>query len=196
MKLVVAVAALSFVVVGCNLPWAAPPDDHPPVPPGIDGDLGVGGPLGPQPTFGTTVTATTPPPPLSGGTLVMLESGQGAVAADPDRDRLYVVDLLPAARLRATLPLSPGDEPGRGVEDGAGRVHVLARRGGVVLTVDVASAAITERKAVCPAPRGIAYEAASDRVHVACAGGELVSLPAAGGDAVRTLRLDRDLRDV
>ena len=56
--------------------------------------------------------------------------------------------------------------------------------------------AITERKPVCPAPRGIAYESSTDRVHVACAGGELVSLPAAGGDAVRTLRFDRDLRDV
>jgi hypothetical protein len=31
---------------------------------------------------------------------------------------------------------------------------------------------------------------------VACAGGELVSLPAAGGAATRTLTLDRDLRDV
>ena len=33
-------------------------------------------------------------------------------------------------------------------------------------------------------------------MHVACAGGELVSLPAAGGDAVRTVTLARDLRDV
>jgi mono/diheme cytochrome c family protein len=33
-------------------------------------------------------------------------------------------------------------------------------------------------------------------VHVACAGGELVSLPAAGGAAVRTVTFDRDLRDV
>src|SRR5439155_3445194 len=35
-----------------------------------------------------------------------------------------------------------------------------------------------------------------DLVHVACAGGELVSLPAAGGPATRALVLDRDLRDV
>jgi len=33
-------------------------------------------------------------------------------------------------------------------------------------------------------------------VHVACAGGELVSLAASGGNPVRTVRLDRDLRDV
>ena len=49
---------------------------------------------------------------------------------------------------------------------------------------------------VCAAPRGLAYDAAADLVHVACAGGELVSLPAAGGAATRTLRLDSDLRDV
>ena len=31
---------------------------------------------------------------------------------------------------------------------------------------------------------------------MACAGGELVTLPAAGGAPTRTLQLDRDLRDV
>ena len=45
-------------------------------------------------------------------------------------------------------------------------------------------------------PRGVAYDPASDLVHVACMGGELVSFPAAGGAATRTLQLPRDLRDV
>ncbi len=49
---------------------------------------------------------------------------------------------------------------------------------------------------MCATPRGIAYDAKTDRVHVACADGQLISLPAAGGAAVRTLKLDRDLRDV
>jgi hypothetical protein len=47
---------------------------------------------------------------------------------------------------------------------------------------------------VCAEPRGIAVD--GELLHVACSTGELVSLPAAGGAAVRTLRLDRDLRDV
>ena len=47
-----------------------------------------------------------------------------------------------------------------------------------------------------PLPAGSPIRRATDQVHVACAGGELVSLPAAGGDATRTLTLDRDLRDV
>jgi mono/diheme cytochrome c family protein len=55
---------------------------------------------------------------------------------------------------------------------------------------------VTARQAACPAPRGLAYQAAGDLVHVACTGGELVSLPAVGGAATRTLTLDRDLRDV
>jgi mono/diheme cytochrome c family protein len=94
------------------------------------------------------------------------------------------------------VTLQAGDEPGRSVADGAGRVHVVLRKGGAVVSIDPSTAQVIERRAVCAAPRGIGYQAASDQIHVACAGGELVSLPAAGGAAVRTLRLDNDLRDV
>ena len=52
------------------------------------------------------------------------------------------------------------------------------------------------RREVCAAPRGAAYDKGMDLVHVACSDGQLVSLPAAGGAAVRTVTLDRDLRDV
>jgi hypothetical protein len=64
------------------------------------------------------------------------------------------------------------------------------------VTIAPASGVITARRAVCAAPRGLAYESATDLVHVACAGGEVVSFPAAGGAATRTVMLDRDLRDV
>jgi hypothetical protein len=158
MKLVVGLITLSLAAVGCSYGLSDAnqnPNQDPPF--GGPVDLGFGGPVGPQPSFGTPVTASTPPPALSGGTLVIAKSGNFAVAADPDRDQLYIVDLLPTpGKLRATVALSPGDEPGRGVEDGAGHVHVLARRSGVVITVDPASQMIVERKAVCPAPRGIA----------------------------------------
>lgn len=53
-----------------------------------------------------------------------------------------------------------------------------------------------DRRAVCKAPRGIAFEPTTALVHVACAEGKLVSLPAKGGAAVRTLTLEPDLRDV
>ena len=64
----------------------------------------------PHPDFGPTVRAALPPPPISGGTLAVLRNGH-VVAADPDRDAVYVVD---AARKEVTtVPLAPGDEPGR-----------------------------------------------------------------------------------
>ncbi len=147
------------------------------------------------PSFGTNVAQAVPPPAVSGGTLRVLADGVTAVAADPDRDQVYVVDLH-SRLLRATVALNAGDEPGRVIQDGAGHVHVALRRGGAIVTIDPVAGELLARRQVCASPRGLAYDAATDLVHVACADGELISLPAAGGVAARTLRLDRDLRDV
>lgn len=141
------------------------------------------------------VTAATTPPPVSGGTLLITHDGKRAVAADPDRDRVSIVG-LPEKAVLSTLALQAGDEPGRVVEDDAGRVHVALRRGGAVVSIDIESGAILRRTAVCGAPRGIAFDSASQVLHVACTGGELVTLPAAGGAPTRRLMLDPDLRDV
>jgi hypothetical protein len=154
---------------------------------------------GQQPTIPQTPTkASTAVPPISGGTLALLSDGNTAVASDPDRDQVYVVDLK--AGTSRVVALQPGDEPGRVVEDSVGRAHVVLRRGGAIATIDPKSAMVAARQPVCSAPRGIAYQAkggpADDVVHVSCAGGELVTLPAAGGAAVRTVMLERDLRDV
>ena len=86
------------------------------------------------PNPGAMVTQASAPPAVSGGTLRVLSDGQTAVAADPDRDRVYVVDLT-ARAVSATVPLEAGDEPGRVIEDAAGRVHVALRRGGAVVTL-------------------------------------------------------------
>ncbi|WP_437734215.1 c-type cytochrome [Sorangium sp. So ce1335] len=140
-----------------------------------------------------TVTEV-PPPAISGGTLIIASDGHTAVAADPDRDRVVIVDLDGGAP--AEVRLEHGDEPGRLVEDASGRVHVALRRAGAVVTLDVETRSVLDRREVCPAPRGVAYDAARDAIHVACAGGELVTLPAEGGPAVRKLRPAADLRDV
>jgi len=139
--------------------------------------------------------APTAVPPLSGGTLLALADGSTVAASDPERDRVYLIDAQEFA-VRATVLLATGDEPGRLVEDARGRIHVVLRGGGAVATLDPQAGTLADRRATCSAPRGIAYEPASDRVHVACAGGELISLPAAGGPPLRTLTLERDLRDV
>jgi len=148
------------------------------------------------PSFGNTVVASTPPSPVSGGTLIALRNGTVAVASDPDRDAVYVVDTALGAQSVRTIALQAGDEPGRLVEDGAGRVYVALRSGASLVTIDVDQAAILERRSVCPAPRGVAWDASTDLVWVACATGELVGLPAAGGPATITRVLERDLRDV
>jgi hypothetical protein len=147
------------------------------------------------PAFGASLTATVPPPPISGGTLLGLQAGSLAVASDPDRDALYVIDTSAGALLK-TIALQSGDEPGRLVEDGAGRVHVALRSGGALVTVDPIAGTVLARRPVCPAPRGVAWDSTTDRVWVACATGELVALPAAGGPIAMQWVVERDLRDV
>ena len=136
--------------------------------------------------------AAKPPPPISGGTLQVTSDGL-AVAADSDRDLVWLVDLETSAIRKVAL--DEGDEPGRVAIDAAGRAHIALRGAGALATVDVASGKVLSRTDVCGAPRGVAYDAAVDRIHVACAGGELVTL-SPGGAITRKLVLDRDLRDV
>ncbi|MGK3997416.1 c-type cytochrome [Sorangium sp. So ce1024] len=137
-----------------------------------------------------------PPPPISGGTLLVTADKTLAVAADPDRDRVSLVDLVTGEVEPDLAQLRAGDEPGRVIEGAPGTAHVALRRGGAVVTIDLATREM-HRRAVCPAPRGLAYDEATDLLHVACAGGELVSLSSdLEAPPVRTLRLERDLRDV
>jgi mono/diheme cytochrome c family protein/DNA-binding beta-propeller fold protein YncE len=143
---------------------------------------------------GTPPSPNPPPPwgvPISGGNLIVSHDGTRAIIADADRDRVMSVDL--ATGDTKELALQAGDEPGRLVEDAAGRIQVALRRGGAVVTLD-ASLALLARRRVCAEPRGITVDGES--IDVACSTGELVTLPAAGGDPTRTLHLDRDLRDV
>jgi len=203
----------AVIAVGCS-------DQQTPLPSGTGGDIGTvtpsplcqtsntgvgggftggaptpGGSFSPfPPQYGTTVAAPTPPPAISGGTLRILADGHTAVAADSDRDQVYIVNLTTKAV--RTVALNAGDEPGRVVADAAGRAHVALRHGGALVSIDTVTGEIISRRAVCAAPRGTAYDPATDLVHVACSGGELVSLPAAGGNAIRTLNLSQDLRDV
>jgi hypothetical protein len=136
------------------------------------------------------------PPPISGGTLLLLADGHTVAASDPDRNRVYVADTQGAMALKSTTTLNAGDEPGRLVQDGAGRVHVALRSAGAVLTIDPTTGSIVDRRSVCPAPRGIAWDGATDTVWVACATGELVGLPASGGQPSAQWVVERDLRDV
>lgn len=147
-----------------------------------------------------TVVSDVRPPPISGGTLLVSRDKARALVSDPDRDRLVLVDLA-SQDVIARVDLEPGDEPGRAVEDGAGRAHVALRGGGAVLSFDLATGVILGRRAVCGAPRGIAHfapiEGGDASLIVACAGGELVELGAEPTSAVLSSTLiEPDLRDV
>jgi cytochrome c553 len=130
--------------------------------------------------------------PLTGGTLLVTRDGTRAVVADPDRDRVTIVDLATEV-VTTAIELDAGSEPGRVIEDGGGRLHVALRGSGQLLSI---TGSDRQLRAICGEPRGLAWQETSDLVHVACATGELVSVPAGGGDPVRSLRFERDLRDV
>jgi hypothetical protein len=129
---------------------------------------------------------------ISAGTLLVTRAGQ-AIAADPDRDAVHVVDL--SAHAVKTVPLSEGDEPGRVVEGEDGVVYVATRRGGVVASLNVASNAV-RRIPVCAAPRGLAYDAAASKLWVACRSGMLVGVDTKTETVTDRFQLDSDLRDV
>jgi hypothetical protein len=169
--------------------------------------------LPPQPTPPTAATTPAPTPhellpplfaepavraeravPIVGGTLLVTTDGTTAVAADPDRDRIFLVDL--ASRSVRSVATEPGDEPGRVVEGPAGTIYVVARRAGAVLAVDLQAASVRQRTSVCAAPRGLAYDGARMRVHVACRSGLLVSIDVASGNVAEQVELEADLRDV
>lgn len=140
--------------------------------------------------------AETPPPPITGGTLSVSADGLLAVAADPARDIVSVIELQPLA-LRGTVALRKGDEPGRVVIDPQGRyAYVGLRRGGEVVMVDLADASEHSRRAVCPTPRGMALDEDRGELWVACADGQLVRLPAERGEVVARMVVEPDLRDV
>ncbi len=151
-------------------------------------------PTGPQPDFGPLVEQAESPPPISGGTLAIDRKQGLAVAADSDRDRVYVVD-LPSRTVRHAVALAHRSEPGRVTIDGSGRAHVLLRNTGEVATIDLATGSVTTRSA-CTAPRGIAFDAKKDALYVACATGDLLTFATAGGGVLRRSAMARDLRDV
>ena len=153
---------------------------------------GYDAPLPPRPEV---VVSATPPPAISGGTLILNDLGDKAFASDPDRDRVLITDVV-GRKLIAQIPLQDGDEPGRLVQAGD-LLFVSLRAGGAVALIDIDQAKVVGRVNVCAAPRGLAHEVGLNNVvHVACAGGELVTLDAYDGGQVRRLQLDDDLRDV
>jgi mono/diheme cytochrome c family protein len=182
--------------VSMKPPIATPPAICSPVTPTVGPGFASGGTM-PHTLFGPSVQRENAPPPITGGTMLTTADGNTLVAADPERDQLYFVDPLNMQPLH-TVALTAGDQPGRVIEDAAGRIHVVLRGASAVATLTREEGSEVTRREVCAVPRGIAYDATHDQVHVVCAEGKLVSLgadPALTAPA-RTLDLRTDLRDV
>lgn len=140
-----------------------------------------------------TVSLAEAPPPIAGGTLEVSRDGRYALVVDADLDRLLRVDLETQELVAIELPAR--SEPGRLVEDTSGHVYVVLRQGGGVAEVDLDGGVALRTLPTCASPRGIDFDGWRDRLHVACAGGELVTLGADRTELDR-LMLEPDLRDV
>jgi mono/diheme cytochrome c family protein len=134
------------------------------------------------------------PPPISGGTLVLTDDGL-AVAADPDRDLVYVVDLA-SKSLRHTIALAPGDAPGRVAQGTGGLAHVVLRGAGALASIDLAAGVVVAQRPVCADPRGVTFEHDALTLHVACADGTLVHVPEDPEGDITAEAVGTDLRDV
>ncbi len=154
---------------------------------------GGGSSPGGSSTPGTKTTVKAPPPnptpssvswtggapkgsgPITGGTLLIMSDGLTAVASDPDRDLVSIVD-LPSATVLAQLALPVGAEPGRLVQDGSGQVHAILRRGGGIADIDVSGRSLLGLRQACALPRGIAYNGANNTLLVTCMTGQIVTM--------------------
>ena len=154
----------------------------------------VSTPSAPLPSLFADPVRTASAAPIAGGTLLVTADGKTAVVADPDRNRVFLVDL--ASHAVRSVATEPGEQLGRVTEGPNGSVFVAARRGGAVLAIDVTLGTLTSRTPVCNAPRGLAYDSVQNRLYVACRSGRLATLDATSGAVLSTYDLDPDLRDV
>jgi mono/diheme cytochrome c family protein len=129
---------------------------------------------------------------LSGGTLAIAGGGRYAAVADPDHDRIWIVDLTTSA-IRGKVQFADGSQPQRMVEDGNGKLRVALRGSGKIATVSPSSLAISDTIDACPEVRGLSWNKTNASLQVACAGGELVTIKDGLASAVRPAA---DLRDV
>jgi len=151
--------------------------------------------LGPQPVLPieTKTGELTEGRPLETGILSVSPDGAFAVASDAIGERVYVITLSADALSARPVELAPGDAPGRSASSATHAYVALPDTGGLAV-IDLASASLVDRFTPCPSPQGVAVD--GDSLHVACRGGELVTLSLVDGAVERALMLDEDLRDV
>lgn len=137
------------------------------------------------------------PAPINGGTLYLSQDSRHAVVSDPARGSIFLVSLSgDSGGEERRIELAPRSQPGRAIEDAAGRVHVVLRGTGEVLSLSLDNGDEVGRRFVCGSPEGIAFESSSDDLLVACSEGHVARLPAGGGDVSERIGIEPDLRDI
>jgi DNA-binding beta-propeller fold protein YncE len=186
-------ATVLLALGGCRPPESLAPDPTP---------TGFGAPADPvtgqyiDPHARSVVHASHPLPAISGGTLAATVDGALIVAADPDRDRVLIVDSTSGEYQTVRVPA--GSEPGRvAIDDANHLAHVVLRGSGEVASIALEGNPTITRHAVCSAPRGVAVDSDRSLVRVACRDGELATFNPMSGLApsVVDTGID-DLRDV
>lgn len=156
--------------------------------------------LGPQPVLPAESPADTgskssalSQKPLETGLLSVSSDGAFAVASDDAGKAVHIVALSAEQLTSRTVALEPGEHPGRSVADGT-HAYVALPLSGTVVVIDLAAASVVDRLHPCPAPEGIALD--DSVLHVACRGGEVVTMSLEDGSVQRSLLLDEDLKDI
>ncbi|MFK7986463.1 MAG: c-type cytochrome [Sandaracinaceae bacterium] len=134
------------------------------------------------------------PPPVSGGGLEIVAGGAYAIASDPARASIHIVNLEQGSDRR--IQLTAADEPGRIVEGPDGVVHVVLRSAGEVLSIDPATGTQIRRREACEGPRGIDVDPDTGDLLVACTEGIVVRMPGGEGGVMSRFPLAPDLRDI
>lgn len=148
----------------------------------------------PPARLGAVVTPERRAPAISGGTLAVVPNGSLAVAADPDRDLVYIVTMSNQSVTTLTMPKD--SEPSRVAFDNRGQAHVVLRGTGQLAHLDLAQKKQVGTTRVCDLPRGVVHDLKGGSLVVACGSGEVVWLSAADHSERRRQFVDLDLRDV
>lgn len=117
--------------------------------------------------------------PVVGGHLSMTADARRVLLADPEAERLRIIDAATGAVIE-DVTFAAGSWPTRAIEVSDGNFQVLLRGTGSIATVtlNTGAAASVTTTAVCPEPRSLTRDAARGETLVACAGGELVHVGA------------------
>lgn len=111
--------------------------------------------------------------PLEGGTLAVSNDGRWALAAQPDRGSVAVVDLS-TQTLLGELGFGPDDRPGRIAQAADGTFYIVLTGAGSIATWQPDSQKGHVIQNVCLAPKSVAFDA--NNVFVACADGQVIKL--------------------